>query len=125
MWQLNVNLMGVNRTTKAVLPIMRKNKSGHIVNISSVGGLDGQTFNEIYSATKLGVEGYTEALASYVQLHFNIKFTSIETGGIHSEFTKSPLAQFEVSGGMADAEYKPLLEAYIGRASSRQGNYAY
>lgn len=125
MWQLNVNLMGVIRTTKAVLPIMRKNKSGHIVNISSVGGLVGQPFNEIYCATKFGVEGYTEALASYVQPHFNIKFTSIEPGGIHSEFAKSALAQFEVSGGMADDEYKPLLEAYIGGASSRQGNYAY
>ncbi|PGA15414.1 short-chain dehydrogenase/reductase [Priestia aryabhattai] len=125
MWQLNVNLMGVIRTTKAVLPIMRKNKSGHIVNISSVGGLVGQPFNEIYCATKFGVEGYTESLASYVQPHFNIKFTSIEPGGIHSEFANNALAQFELNGGLVDDEYKPLLESYIGGAQSRQGNYAY
>lgn len=125
MWQLNVNLMGVIRTTKAVLPIMRKNKSGHIVNISSVGGLVGQPFNEIYCAAKFGVEGYTESLASYVQPHFNIKFTSIEPGGIHSEFANSALTQFESNGGLVDDEYKPLLEAYIGGAQSRQGDYIF
>lgn len=75
MWQLNLNLMGVIRMTKAVLPYMRNQRDGRIINISSVGGLVGQPFNEIYCATKFGVEGYTEAMASYVQPEFNIKFT--------------------------------------------------
>ena len=48
MWQLNLNLMGVIRMTKAVLPSMRARREGHIINISSVGGLVGQPFNEIY-----------------------------------------------------------------------------
>ena len=51
MWQLNLNLMGVIRMTKAVLPSMRARREGHIINISSVGGLVGQPFNEIYCAT--------------------------------------------------------------------------
>ena len=64
MWQVNLNLMGVIRMTKAVLPTMRSQRDGRIINISSVGGLVGQPFNEIYCATKFGVEGYTESTAS-------------------------------------------------------------
>ena len=97
MWQLNLNLMGVIRMTKAVLPYMRNQRDGRIINISSVGGLVGQPFNEIYCATKFGVEGYTEAMASYVQPEFNIKFTLIEPGGIQSEFTNNVMAQLPVS----------------------------
>lgn len=113
MWQLNLNLMGVMRMTKAVLPQMREQRSGHIINISSVGGLVGQPFNEIYCATKFGVEGYTEALASYVQPHFNVKFTAVEPAGISSEFSNSAFAQISSTGGILDDEYKPLLESYI------------
>lgn len=58
-WQLNLNLMGVIRMTKAVLPILRSQREGRVINISSVGGLVGQPFNEIYCAAKFGVEGYT------------------------------------------------------------------
>ena len=72
--------------TKAVLPIMRSQREGRVINISSVGGLVGQPFNEIYCAAKFGVEGYTESLASYIQPEFNIKFTIIEPSGIQSEF---------------------------------------
>lgn len=82
-WQLNLNLMGVIRMTKAVLPIMRSQRENRVINISSVGGLVGQPFNEIYCAAKFGVEGYTESLASYIQPEFNIKFTIIEPGCIN------------------------------------------
>ena len=58
---LDLNLMGTIRCTKAVLPAMRKARSGHVINISSVGGLVGQPFNEIYCAAKFAVEGYTES----------------------------------------------------------------
>lgn len=45
---LDINYMGVVRCTKAVLPHMRQARAGHVINISSVGGLVGQPFNEIY-----------------------------------------------------------------------------
>lgn len=113
MWQLNLNLMGVMRMTKAVLPLMRAQRSGHVINISSVGGLVGQPFNEIYCATKFGVEGYTEGLASYVQPHFNVKFTAIEPAGISSEFSNNAMTQLDSTGGILEDEYKPLLESYM------------
>lgn len=121
MWQLNLNLMGVIRMTKAVLPYMRNQREGRIINISSVGGLVGQPFNEIYCATKFGVEGYTEAMASYVQPEFNIKFTLIEPGGIQSEFTNNVMAQLQSTGGLKDDEYKPILDSYLGGLKENYG----
>lgn len=118
-WVMDVNFMGVVRCTKAVLPHMRSARRGHIVNITSVGGLVGQPFNEFYCAAKFAVEGYTESLASYVQPNFNIHFTAVEPGGISSEFASSALKQFQSSGGMTDDEYRPILEKYIGGAGGR------
>ncbi len=121
MWQVNLNLMGVIRMTKAVLPTMRSQRDGRIINISFVDGLVGQPFNEIYCATKFGVEGYTESMASYVQPKFNIKFTVIEPGGIQSEFTNNVMSQLQSTGGLKDDEYKPILDKYLGGLKENYG----
>lgn len=121
LWQFNLNLMGVVRMTKAVLPTMRMHKEGHIINISSVGGLVGQPFNEFYCAAKFGVEGYTESLASYIQPKFNVKFTIIEPGGIQSEFTNNVMSQLESSGGVKEDEYQPILNSFIGGMRENYG----
>lgn len=118
-WITDVNYYGVVRMTKAVLPGMREARSGRIINISSVGGLVGQPFNDFYCAAKFAVEGYTESLASYVGPAFGIHFSLIEPGGISTAFADNALAHFAQSGGMLNDEYKPLLEAYIGGAQSR------
>lgn len=118
-WVMDVNYMGVVRCTKAVLPYMRKARSGHIINVTSVGGLVGQPFNEFYCAAKFAVEGYTESLASYVQPTFGVKFSLVEPGGISSEFASSVLAQIEGTGGMVEDEYLPLLQKYIENAQQR------
>ena len=118
-WVMDVNYMGVVRCTKAVLPFMRAARSGHIINISSVGGLVGQPFNEIYCAAKFAVEGYTESMASYIQPSFNIKFSLVEPGGISSEFGNNVLSQVEQSGGMLEDEYLPILQKYIGGVQGR------
>lgn len=122
---MDVNFMGVLRCTRAVLPHMRARKSGHIINISSVGGLVGQPFNEVYCAAKFAVEGLTESLASYVTPGFGVRFTSIQPGGITSEFANSVLKQVEATGGMLEDDYLPLLQRYIGNARARMGGDAY
>lgn len=119
-WVMDVNFMGVVRCTKAVIPHMRKARSGHVLTISSVGGLVGQPFNEIYCAAKFAVEGYTESLACYVTPNFNINFTVVEPGGIQSEFAANVLKHVETTGGMLDDEYLPILQKYIGGAQNRQ-----
>ena len=118
-WVMDVNFHGVVRCTRAVLPMMREAGGGRIINISSVGGLVGQPFNEIYCAAKFAVEGYTEALACYVQPAFGIKFTSVEPGGISSDFAKNVLAQFSGTGGMREDAYQPILQQYLGAAQAR------
>ena len=118
---LDVNLTGVIRCTKAVLPAMRQARAGRIVTISSVGGLVGQPFNEIYCAAKFGVEGFVEALATYVGPAFGIRFTLVEPGGIASDFNANAMKRFAAGGGMRQDDYLPLLQAYIAGVQSRAG----
>ncbi len=119
-WVMDVNFMGVVRCTKGVIPHMRQARSGHVITISSVGGLVGQPFNEIYCAAKFAVEGYTEALACYVTPNFGIHFTSVEPGGIQSEFATNVLKHVGATGGMLEDEYLPILQQYIGGSQNRQ-----
>jgi NAD(P)-dependent dehydrogenase (short-subunit alcohol dehydrogenase family) len=119
-WVMDVNFMGVIRCTKAVIPHMRKARAGHIVSITSVGGLVGQPFNEIYCAAKFAVEGYVEGMASYITPSFGINFTCVEPGGISTEFAPSVLKHVTETGGMLEDEYLPILQKYIGGASTRQ-----
>lgn len=122
---LDVNFMGVVRCTKAVLPHMRAARTGHIVNISSVGGLIGQPFAEIYCGAKFAVEGLTESLASYVTPSFGVHFTAIEPGGITTEFANTVLGHIGATGGMLDDAYLPILQRFIAGSQSRQQGSVY
>jgi len=98
---------------------MRAAKSGHVINITSVGGLVGQPFNELYCAAKFAVEGLTESMASYVTPSFGIQFSLVEPGGIKSEFANSVLAHVGRTGGMLQDDYLPILQQYLGKAQQR------
>ncbi|WP_085869670.1 SDR family oxidoreductase [Pseudoruegeria aquimaris] len=118
---MDINFMGVVRCIKAVLPHMRKARGGHVVNITSVGGLVGQPFNEIYCGAKFAVEGLTESLACYVTPAFGVRFTAVEPGGITSEFANTVLREIAETGGMLEDEYLPILRKYVSGAQARQG----
>ncbi len=122
---LDVNYMGVARCTKAVMPFMRKARAGHVINISSVGGLVGQPFNEIYCGAKFAVEGLTESMASYITPSFGIHFTAVEPGGITSEFANTVMEQMAQTGGMLEDEYLPILQKYVAGAQNRQDTGIY
>jgi len=112
-WVTEVNYHGVIFCTQAVLPFMRKQKSGQIISITSVGGLVGQPFNELYCGAKFGVEGFMEGLATYVSDAFNIKITCVEPGGIATEFMTSAIEKTAVNGQFATGEYLPIFERYM------------
>ena len=115
---MDINFMGVVRTIKAVIPHMRQANEGHIINVSSVGGLVGQPFNEIYCAAKFAVEGLTESLASYLQA-FNIQFTAVEPGGIASEFINNVFKNHQAPTFDQDEQYTSLFSQYVNGAQNR------
>ncbi len=86
--QFETNLFGVIRVTQAVLPIMRKQKSGMIVNVSSAAGRFGFPGSSAYVSTKFAVEGLSESLA-YELEPFGIKVVLVEPGAIRTDFVKS------------------------------------
>lgn len=110
---MDINFYGPIRCCKAVLPHMRKQKSGHIINISSVGGLVGQPVNEIYCAAKFALEGLTESLATYLEPYFGIHISLIEPGGVITEFGNNLTNYFNQTGGILNDDYKPLMENYM------------
>lgn len=112
-WVTEVNYHGVIFCTQAVLPFMRKQKSGQIISITSVGGLVGQPFNELYCGAKFAVEGFMEGLATYVTDAFNIKITCVEPGGIATEFMTSAIEKTAIEGQFATGEYLPIFERYM------------
>jgi NAD(P)-dependent dehydrogenase (short-subunit alcohol dehydrogenase family) len=87
--QFETNVFGVIRTTKAVIPTMRKQGNGTIVNISSVGGTVGLfPFTTAYHASKFAIEGFTESLRQELA-DFNIHIILIEPGSISTNFVKN------------------------------------
>lgn len=79
------NVFGLIRVTKAFLPKMRERRSGHIVNLSSVGGLIGSPGWGFYNATKFAVEGFSEALAAELA-PLGIAVTVVEPGPFRTDF---------------------------------------
>jgi len=80
-----INFFGLANVTREVLPVMRKQRSGHIVNISSIGGLVAFPAVGFYNATKFAVTGYSEALAKEVS-HLGIKVTVVAPSGFRTDW---------------------------------------
>ncbi len=80
-----VNFFGLTELTSLILPQMRKQKSGHIMNVSSIGGLVGFPAVSFYNATKFAVAGYSEALAKETS-HLNIKVTVVCPSGFRTDW---------------------------------------
>src|SRR5438445_9429718 len=82
--QLATGLIGPMNVTRAVLPVMRQQRSGHIISISSGAGLMGFEFNSAYAAAKFGMEGWMESLAPEVA-PFGISTTIVNPGFFRTE----------------------------------------
>lgn len=79
------NFFGTVRMIKEVMPDMKKRRAGHIIVMSSVMGMQGVVFNDVYTASKFAIEGFCESLAVQL-LKFNVKLSLIEPGPVHTEF---------------------------------------
>jgi NAD(P)-dependent dehydrogenase (short-subunit alcohol dehydrogenase family) len=97
--QLETNLYAPVEVTRAVLPYMRKQRSGHILQVSSIGGRVGNPGLSIYQAAKFGVGGFSEALAKEVA-PLGIRVTCVEPGGFRTDWAG------------ASMRYAPHVEGY-------------
>ncbi|MCW3465991.1 oxidoreductase [Chitinophaga nivalis] len=89
--QLATNLYGPIAITRAVLPYMRAQRAGRILQISSIGGRVGSIGLSVYQAAKFGLGGFSEALSKEVE-PLNIKVTSIEPGGFRTDWADSSMS---------------------------------
>jgi NAD(P)-dependent dehydrogenase (short-subunit alcohol dehydrogenase family) len=115
--QIDANFYGVVNLTRAALPIMRRQRSGHIINVSSVGGRIGTPGLSAYQAAKWAVGGFTEVLAQEVA-SLGIKVVSVEPGGIRTGWG-------EIAGGHVpelQSDYKPTVGAVQETIAGRIGN---
>lgn len=103
--QFETNFFGTLRTVQAVLPFMRKQKSGKIIIISSVAGFISIPFQGHYSASKFAVEGLVEALRHEIA-PFGIKACIVEPGDTKTEFTGNRIT------ALASGEHSPYFKRF-------------
>jgi NAD(P)-dependent dehydrogenase (short-subunit alcohol dehydrogenase family) len=117
--QIDTNFYGVVNLTRAALPVMRKQKSGHIIQISSVGGRVGTPGMSAYQAAKWAVGGFTEVLAKEVG-PLGIKVTALEPGGMRTGWGA------EARRLMPDMlpDYEASVGAWLKRLREYTGNEA-
>src|ERR1700683_2668129 len=99
--QLETNLFGALWVTQAALPIMRAQRSGHIIQVSSIGGVNAFPTVGLYHASKWGLEGFSQSLAAEVA-DFGIKVTIVEPGGFATDWggaSAKRAAQMEIYDG--------------------------
>ncbi|MBK9290359.1 MAG: SDR family oxidoreductase [Bacteroidetes bacterium] len=112
---IDVNLKGLLYCIAGVLSSMKANRSGHIVNISSVAGRRVWPGFAVYNATKFGVTALSEAMRMELTPTFNIKVTVIEPGAVATELTQTITDQ-DILESFAKRRITPLLANDIARA---------
>jgi len=89
---MDVNFYGVIRCCKAVMPYMRQQKSGHIINVSSLAGQNAHPKMSAYNASKFGLNGFTEAMMQELR-EDNIKVSLICPGSVNTEFGNKEITE--------------------------------
>jgi NAD(P)-dependent dehydrogenase (short-subunit alcohol dehydrogenase family) len=121
-YQFEVNIFGLARLTQLVLPYMRQQRSGRIVNISSMGGRFGEPHGAWYHATKFAVEGLSDSLRMELK-QFGIDVVIIQPGAIKTEWNKIARENLlKISGNTA---YKDLAQKHarmMENADERMGS---
>jgi len=104
-YQFEVNIFGMARLTQLVLPYMRRQRSGRIINISSIGGKIGEPHGAWYHATKFAVEGLSDSLRMELK-EFGIDVVIIEPGAIITEWAS--IARENMLRVSGNTDYKEL-----------------
>lgn len=122
-YQFEVNIFGLARVTQLALPYMRKQRSGHVINVSSIGGKIYSPLGSWYHATKHALEGWSDCIRLELA-PFNVKVIIIEPGLILTEFAdvvKGPLLERSGNSAYSDMVHSmlPMMEEHysVGKGS--------
>jgi NAD(P)-dependent dehydrogenase (short-subunit alcohol dehydrogenase family) len=110
---MEVNFFGVVDVTKTALPHLRASR-GRLLTVTSVGGVVGQPFNEVYCAAKFAVEGFMESLHPVMKT-LGVGVSVVEPGPVMTEFVANSDADREVLVTGADEVYLPAIDSYLAR----------
>lgn len=111
----DVNVFGVLRMTNAVLPAMRRQQKGRIINLSSILGLIPAPYNALYASTKHAIEGYSESLDHEVRTQ-GIRVVLVEPGATRTSFEENltrpdqPLPVYETIRAYAETQMREVIE---------------
>jgi NAD(P)-dependent dehydrogenase (short-subunit alcohol dehydrogenase family) len=117
--QFQTNVFGTFHVTRAVLPVMRRQRAGHIFNLSSMGGMLGFEGASVYCAAKFAIEGFSESLAMEVE-RFGIRVTIVEPGFFRTDFLDGSSVRYGCTVVEDYAEASAAMRATYGGASHHQ-----
>jgi NAD(P)-dependent dehydrogenase (short-subunit alcohol dehydrogenase family) len=117
--QVETNLWGVINVTRAALPVLHAQRSGHVIQFSSIGGRLGTPGLGAYQLSKWGVEGFSEILAQEVA-PFGVKVTIIEPGAFRTDWAGSSMNTAQD----LHPDYRPTVGATIEQLRVSSGNQA-
>lgn len=115
---LHTNFLGMARMTRAVLPQMRSQGAGRIINFSSINGLLGIPFQSAYVASKHAIEGWSESLSQEVR-RFGVRITVIEPGDCRGSSDKYRMRA--KAAGTADSPYNRYFEGAVEKIAHDEG----
>jgi NAD(P)-dependent dehydrogenase (short-subunit alcohol dehydrogenase family) len=118
--QIETNLFGPLNVTRSVLPLMRAQRSGHVVTVSSTAGLIGQPFVSAYAASKFALEGWMESLAAELA-PFGIRTTLVEPGFFRTQLLTRESTSYAEPAIDDYAETTRQTIAAWGRMNGQQG----
>jgi NAD(P)-dependent dehydrogenase (short-subunit alcohol dehydrogenase family) len=121
--QFEVNLFGAVAMMQAILPLMRKRRRGHILNITSMGGLVGFPGVSVYCGSKFALEGISEALGKEVK-GLGIAVTAVEPGMFRTDWAGRSMARAPRSIPDYDEVFEPLRAARAQRSGRQPGDPA-
>src|SRR5688572_9041775 len=123
--QLTTSLIGPMNVTRAALPVMRKQRSGHIITISSSAGFVGVEFGSAYAASKFGIEGWMQSLQPEVK-PFGINTTIVNPGFFRTELLTDESTQYATSNPIEDYQERRTkqMEFWKGANGKQPGDPA-
>jgi NAD(P)-dependent dehydrogenase (short-subunit alcohol dehydrogenase family) len=121
--QFDVNVFGAVAMIKAVLPTMRKRRTGHIINITSMAGFVGLPGIAYYSGSKFALEGISEVLEKEVS-RFGVKVTAVAPGSFRTDWAGRSMIRTERSIADYDTLFEPVRRAREAKSGKQAGDPA-